>query len=93
METNKTINRIRFAHWKKSSLAPRAKALGFSRYCKRYKTREDMSLPREQLAKVRTPFKVNEVNGGEWGQILTSDIKNLRCLLMPHMRIFVLSKI
>ena len=63
METNKTINRIRFAHWKKSSLAPRAKALGFSRYCKRYKTREDMSLPREQLAKVRTPFKVNEVNG------------------------------
>ena len=86
METNKTINRIRFAHWKKSSLAPRAKALGFSRYCKRYKTREDMSLPREQLAKVRTPL-------GKWGQILTSDIKNLRCLLMPHMRIFVLSKI
>ena len=29
METNKTINRIRFAHWKKSSLAPHAKALGF----------------------------------------------------------------
>ncbi len=24
-----------------------------------------MSLPREQLAKVRTPFKVNEVNGVE----------------------------
>ena len=90
METNKTINRIRFAHWKKSSLAPRAKTLGFSRYCKRYKTREDMSLPREQLAKVRTPFRVLS---GEWGQILTSDIKNLRCLLMPHMRIFVLSKI
>ena len=58
METNKTINRIRFAHWKKSSQAPCAKALGFSRYCKRYKTREDMSLPREQLAKVRTPFRV-----------------------------------
>jgi len=92
METNKTINRIRFAHSKKSSLVPRAKALGFSRYCKRYKTREDMSLPREQLAKVRTPFRV--LSGvGEWGQILTSDIKNLRCLLMPHMRIFVLSKI
>ena len=90
METNKTINRIRFAHWKKSSLAPRAKTLGFSRYCKRYKTREDMSLPREQLAKVRTLFRVLS---GEWGQILTSDIKNLRCLLMPHMRIFVLSKI
>jgi hypothetical protein len=33
---NKTINIIRFAHWEKASLALRAKALGFSRYCKRY---------------------------------------------------------
>ncbi len=33
---NKTINIIRFAHWEKSSLALRAKAFGFSRYCKRY---------------------------------------------------------
>jgi hypothetical protein len=33
---NKKINHIRFAHWEKASLALRAKALGFSRYCKRY---------------------------------------------------------
>jgi hypothetical protein len=35
MAYNKTINNIRFAHWEKASLALRAKALGFSRYCKR----------------------------------------------------------
>ncbi|MCC2605649.1 hypothetical protein [Planctobacterium marinum] len=33
---NKTINSNRCAHWEKSSQALRAKALGFSRYCKRY---------------------------------------------------------
>jgi hypothetical protein len=36
---NKTINIIRFAHWEKSSLQLRCKALGFSRYCKRYISR------------------------------------------------------
>ncbi|GAA0860319.1 hypothetical protein GCM10009114_36950 [Aliiglaciecola litoralis] len=36
MATNKTINNIRFAYWEKASLSLRAKALGFSRYCKRY---------------------------------------------------------
>jgi hypothetical protein len=36
MAYNKTINIIRFAHWEKASLALRAKALGFSRYRKRY---------------------------------------------------------
>tara|TARA_B100001063_G_C16278738_1_gene318100 strand:+ start:299 stop:523 length:225 start_codon:yes stop_codon:yes gene_type:complete len=38
MLPNKTINNIRFAHWEKSSLALRAKALGFSRYNKINKT-------------------------------------------------------
>jgi hypothetical protein len=36
MAYNKTINNIRFAHWEKASLALSAKALGFSRYCRRY---------------------------------------------------------
>ncbi len=35
MKPNKTINNIRFDHWENPSLALRAKALGFSRYCKR----------------------------------------------------------
>ena len=35
MKPNKTINNIRYAHWEKASLSLRARALGFSRYCKR----------------------------------------------------------
>ncbi|WP_343862697.1 hypothetical protein [Aliiglaciecola litoralis] len=44
MATNKTINHIRCAHWEKASLALRAKALGFSRYCTRYVSGEKLRI-------------------------------------------------